>query len=121
MEALQVLCLIYPLYGGPVLLGGLLIWCVARKQIRLQGADWLLAVLPYALWGAISILFPAGKSLANLYEAGILGGLVLLLFAARVAFAIARPQRAARAPSAALIGASVAALAVWALVPTLPW
>jgi hypothetical protein len=120
METLSLVVSVYLLFGVPLVVGGFLVWIFVRKRIHLRAADWLLLLLPFAIWLSATVIYDGNKSLSNLVEVIFVGCAALLLFAARSLATIARPHQEARWASFALLGSCLTALALWALVPGLP-
>ena len=121
MEELKVLMLIYPLYGVPIAVGGVLAWgaarCLTGRFPRLRLCDWLLLVLPYLAWQLPEAVAPLGKTLDNLREGAMLGLLVAMLFGARLLLEAARPHKALWWSAGALAGSCATALAIWRFIP----
>lgn len=120
METFLLVISIYFIFGIPAVMGGLLVWIFARKHIQLRTADWLLLLLPFAIWLGATSIYGGDKSLSNLVEAFFLGCISALFFAARSVLTVVKPQQQYRWTMTALICSCLAAFALWALVPGLP-
>ena len=120
METSFLIIAIYLLFAVPIVAGGFFVWLFVRKRIGLCIADWLLLLLPFAIWLGASAIHDGDKSLSNLIEAFFAGCAALLFFTARSVVTITRPQQETRWASFALLGSCLAAIALWALVPGLP-
>ncbi|MET0328005.1 MAG: hypothetical protein ABW163_04470 [Luteimonas sp.] len=123
METLQVLTLLYPLYGVPAIVGCGLAWGATWYRIgqrpRLHLYDGLLPVVPYLVWLMPEAVIPLGKTLNNAREGTVLGVVVAVLFGVRLLLAAARPDRTRGWSAGALAGSCAAALAIWRFVPAL--
>jgi hypothetical protein len=124
MESVVLFVSIYPMFAVPAGLGAALVWFSSREHLRVLPADRLMFLLPYASWFGVAIhgsaLGVAPKSLSNIVEAGIVGGVVAGLLGARTMLTIVRPFKEDRwAWGALVLGCLVApAIALW--VPPLP-
>ena len=120
METLALIVSVYLLFAVPGGLICVIAWALARKHLRLCRADWLLLVLPWALWLALSSTGYRPKTLSNVLESIPLGVATGLCFLARawVARTSRRPQSSLALFS--LVASSVVAVILWAFVPALP-
>jgi len=120
MEKLSLVFSIYLLFVAPVVIGGVVVWLLASNRIRLRIADWLLLLLPFAIWLGAIFIQGGNKSLSNIAEAFYAGCVTVLFFATRSLLTVAKPLSEGRWSAYALAGSCLAALALWALVPSLP-
>src|SRR4051794_7869693 len=111
---------IYLLFAVPCALICAITCIRHRKYVRLGWADWLLAFLPWAIWIGLSVSGYRDKSLSNSVESVVLGVATGLIFFTRCWAARHTAKAQPRAALASLTASSLAAVAVWALVPALP-
>ena len=121
MGTLFVIAASYLLFWLPIAVGGLFVWFFCQRRMRPGIADWLLFVLPWTIWLALTAL-GGEKSVSNLaFEAIMLGVVSLMFLCVRAVFAMTRPQGQAIPAIAALVGSCLAAVIMWAVVPGLPF
>ncbi len=119
MDALIAIVTWYPLFGVPAGLGWLAVWVSAgHKRIDLQAGDRALLVVPWLVLNLASLVFPAGKTLANLVEVVALAAAVPAALVLRVALGRV-PDQALAARRIALLVSGLGAL-LWVLVPRIP-
>jgi hypothetical protein len=120
MKAIIVFFSWYPLFGIPALVGGAIVWLLVRKRVHLKITDKLLLVLPWATWLSLMFIDGTGKSLSNLIEASILGGITVVLFTIRSLLEVFNSKYNSTWSLYTLLASCVAAFALWAFVPGLP-
>lgn len=123
VDMLEVMVLIYPLYGVPAIVGCAIAWGSAwgawGQRPRLRICDWLLPVLPFVVWVGTEFVHPLGKTLSNLKELMALGVVVAVLFGLRIVLAHRAPHAVQRWSAGALFAGCMVALIFWGGVPAL--
>jgi hypothetical protein len=99
------------LISGPV-------WFFGRRRVKWNGWDFAIVVLPFAVWGALMIVHGTGKSLNNLIEGLIIGGVAPLAPIVRVA--VGKRMNEKSVALGLLIALCLVAGSLWAFVPPLP-
>lgn len=120
MENFALAITVYVFFAIPCGLLCAITWIRHRKSIRLDWADWFLLVLPWAIWIGLVVGGYREKSLSNTVESVVLGIATGLFFVAR-SWSVRltrRPQ--SQLALASLVASSLAAVAIWVLVPALP-
>ena len=110
----------YLLFAIPCGLICAITWIRHRTIVRLGWADRLMLIVPWAIWTCLVVSGYRDKSLSNVVEAVLLGlgsGLIFFVRSWSVPH-VQRPQ--SQLAMASLAASSLAAIAVWALVPALP-
>ena len=108
----------YPLFGIPAGIGFAAVWVSAGVQrMDLQLGDRLLLVVPWLVLCASSVLFPLGKTLANLAEVVLVAASVPLAMMVRVA--LGRRDDQARVAMRIVFAVSGFSALVWLLLPDL--
>jgi hypothetical protein len=120
METLVLIASVYLLFAVPCGLICAIAWALTRKHLRLCRGDWLLLVLPWILWLALSNTGYRPKTLSNLFEAVPLGVITGLCFFARAWAATTSRRSQSSLALSSLAASSFAAVILWAFVPALP-
>ena len=119
-ETFALTVTVYLLFAVPCGLICAITWIRHRTIVRLGWADRLILILPWAIWACLVVSGYRDKSLSNAIEAALLGlasGLIFLVRSWSIPH-VQRPQ--SQLALASLTASSLAAIAVWALVPALP-
>jgi hypothetical protein len=119
-EVFTLTVIAYLLFAIPCGLICAITWIRHRTIVRLGWADRLILIVPWVIWICLVVSGYRDKSLSNVVEAALLGlasGLIFLVRSWSVTH-VQRPQW--QLALASLAASSLAAIAVWALVPALP-
>lgn len=111
----------YPLFLLPVSVGFSIFYFSTRKMAKPNLANWLTIVLPWMLWVLLSTCLAAGKkSLANLIEPIIIGGVVTLYLLIAVALIGYFKMEGAVVSKMVLVVSCVTSGLIFFLMPGLP-
>jgi hypothetical protein len=93
-------------------------WFGKNRVLCWQKLDFLVLIVPYAVWAVLISIDNSGKSLANLFaEPFLLAGATIIAPLSRVALGTRLPPR--RAAVAALAATCMISVLIWAIVPSL--
>jgi uncharacterized membrane protein len=118
-EALEAMIFWYPLFAVPAVVGCGLVYVFLRQHIVLTRYHYLGLILPWLIWVGLGIIDGETKSVLNLFEAVLLGALVVMLFLIE-AMSSVNKIKINYFPQFSLGLSCLMAALLWAFVPGLP-
>jgi len=116
--AVSLLIPIWLFHLVPLLIISGPVWFFGRRRVKWNGWDFAIVVLPFAVWGSLMIFNDTGKSLSNLVEGLIIGGVAPLAPIVRVA--VGKRFNEKSVALELLIALCLVAGCLWEFVPSLP-
>ena len=120
VKILAVIILWYPLFGIPAAIGFFFGYFKLRNKVKFTIHNFLILILPWLTWIALTSAFGTGKSLANVVEAIYLGLIVATLSLIGPVVTIKLNLKPKVVSLVLLFLSCVSAIILWYLVPGLP-
>jgi hypothetical protein len=122
-ESFVIIAILWPLHLVPFLVLGLPLWFLGRKRVRWNRWDFLVVVVPFAVWAALTLFFwdlDFPKSLANAVSEGT-GVAVAIALAPVTRVIVGGRADQTRLAFALLLLLCAVACSLWGFTPLLDW